>query len=383
MMRRIEETMAYFNHEPLVIGDLIVPTPVVQGGMGIGVSLSGLACAVANEGGVGVLSAAVVGMTHTPPGARNNIAALKEQIRRARAKTKGVLGVNIMVALSDFGDMAKASIEEGIDIIFAGAGLPLNLPSYLEKFSKTKLIPIVSSARAAKTISRWWKEKYNYIPDGFVVEGPLAGGHLGFLPEQIENPDYQLEKLVPQVLEAVRPLEEKAGRKIPVIAAGGIFTGADIKRFLNLGAAAAQMATRFVATDECDADIAFKNAYVQCKKEDIGIIQSPVGMPGRAIINDFLLDAKLEKKHPSHCPFHCIVTCEQQTSPYCISSALISACKGRLENGFAFIGANGYKVKEIVSVKKLFETLEKEYLQCGDSVSECCEDTVKQKGTSV
>lgn len=375
--------MAYFNHEPLVIGDLIVPTPVVQGGMGIGISLSGLASAVANEGGVGVLSAAVVGMVRSTPGTGSNILALKEEIRRARAKTKGVLGVNIMVALTDFGDMVKTSIEEGIDIIFAGAGLPLNLPSYLEKSSKTKLVPIVSSARAVKTIARWWKEKYNYVPDAFVVEGPMAGGHLGFQPEQLENPDYQLEKLIPQALEAVRPLEEQCGRKIPVIAAGGIFTGADIKRFLNLGAAAVQMATRFVATDECDADIAFKNAYIQCKKEDIGIIQSPVGMPGRAIINDFLRDAKLGKKHPIQCPFHCIVTCEQQTSPYCISAALISACRGRLANGFAFIGANGYRVKEILPVKKLFETLEQEYQQCGDCESESCEAPVNQKGMSI
>lgn len=359
--------MAYFDHEPLVMGDLITPTPVVQGGMGIGVSLAGLASAVANEGGLGVLSAVAVGMLRKDTlSARNNITAVKEEIRLARSKTNGVLGINIMVALSDFGDMVKAAVEEGIDVIFAGAGLPLNLPSYVEKGSKTKLVPIISSARAAKSISRWWLEKYNYVPDGFVVEGPMAGGHLGFKMDQIENPDYRLEKLIPQVLEAVRPLEEKYGRKIPVIAAGGIFTGADIKRFLKLGAAAVQMATRFVATDECDADIAFKNAYVQCKKEDIGIIQSPVGMPGRAIINDFIRDVKLGNKRPAKCPFHCIITCEQETSPYCISLALMNAYKGKLENGFAFIGANGYKVNEIVPVKQLFETLAQEYKDCCD-----------------
>ncbi len=356
--------MEYFDQKPLVIGDLVVPTPVVQGGMGIGISLSGLASAVANEGGLGVISAAVVGMVHKETAAaQDNVTAVKEEIRRARAKTKGALGVNIMVALSDFGEMVKACVEEGIDVIFAGAGLPLNLPSFVKKGCKTKLVPIVSSARAVKTISRWWQEKYQYIPDAFVVEGPLAGGHLGFSPEQIDSPDYQLEKLVPQVIEAVRPLEEKAGRSIPVIAAGGIFSGADIRRFFQLGAAAVQMATRFVATDECDADIAFKNAYVQCKKEDIGIIKSPVGMPGRAIVNGFLSEAAQGNKHPKYCPFHCIITCEQKTSPYCISMSLINACKGRLENGFAFIGANGYKVKEIVPVKKLFETLAEEYRQ--------------------
>ena len=360
--RRNEETMPYFDHKPLVIGDLVVPTPVVQGGMGIGVSLSGLASAVANEGGLGVISAAAVGMLQRgADGARDNISALKAEIRRARAKTKGVLGVNVMVALSDFGEMVKTCVEEGIDVIFAGAGLPLNLPGFVKKGGKTKLVPIISSARAVKTISRWWQEKYHYVPDAFVVEGPMAGGHLGFQREQIDDPAYQLERLVPQVIAAVRPLEEQCGRKIPVIAAGGIFSGADIKRFFELGADAVQMATRFVATDECDADIAFKNAYVACKKEDIGIIHSPVGMPGRAIMNDFIRQAEQDEKHPECCPFHCIITCRQKESPYCISVALINACKGRLGNGFAFIGANGYKVDEIVPVKKLFETLAEEY----------------------
>jgi Dioxygenases related to 2-nitropropane dioxygenase len=359
--------MVYFDQKPLVIGDLTVPTPVVQGGMGIGISLSGLASAVANEGGLGVLSAAVIGMMHKDTAAtRDNITAVRQEIRKARSMTKGVLGINIMVALSDFEDMVKASIEEGIDVIFAGAGLPLNLPAYVGKGCKTKLVPIVSSARAAKTVARWWQEKYRYIPDAFVVEGPLAGGHLGFKPEQIDDPAYRLEKLVPEVIEAVRPMEEAAGRSIPVIAAGGIFTGADIRKFFKLGASAVQMATRFVATDECDADIAFKNAYVQCKKEDIGIITSPVGMPGRAIVNGFLSEAALGKRHPQTCPFHCISTCKQKESPYCISMALINAGKGKLENGFAFVGANGYKVKEIVPVKKLFETLAEEYRQSGE-----------------
>lgn len=359
--------MAYFEHQPLVIGGLTVPTPIVQGGMGVGISLSGLASAVANEGGLGVISAAVVGMARRGcETAQDNVTALREEIRLARKKTKGVLGVNIMVALSDFAQLVQASVQEGIDVIFAGAGLPLNLPGLLGEGCKTKLVPIVSSARAVKTIAKWWKEKYRYVPDAFVVEGPLAGGHLGFKREQIDNPDYQLEKLVPEIMAAVRPLEQEAGRKIPVIAAGGIFTGADIKRFFNLGADAVQMATRFVATDECDADIAFKNAYVACKKEDIGIIQSPVGLPGRAIVNDFIHRAEQGEKHPQSCPFHCIITCKQKESPYCISAALINAYRGKLAGGFAFIGANGYMVNEIIPVKKLFETLAQEYEQAQD-----------------
>lgn len=358
--------MVHFDCKPLQIGNLTVPIPIVQGGMGVGISLSGLAAAVANEGGLGVISAAGIGMIRKnseEPGKIDNIRAVKEEIRNARAKTKGVLGINIMVALSDFAELAKAAVEEGIDVIFAGAGLPLNLPEVAGLDGKTKLVPIVSSAKAVKVISKWWKEKYNYIPDAFVVEGPMAGGHLGFKREQIEDPEYQLENLVPQVLEAVRPLEEESGRKIPVIAAGGIFTGGDMKRFLEMGASAVQMATRFVTTDECDADMEFKQAYLNCKKEDIEIIQSPVGMPGRAIRNEFLEKVSQGEKRPANCPFHCISTCKPEASPYCISVALINACKGRMKDGFAFIGANGYRIKEIVSVKQLFQDLALEYAE--------------------
>lgn len=352
----------YFDQSPMMIGDLTIRTPLVQGGMGVGVSLAGLASAVANEGGVGVLSAAGLGMVHgTGFSPEDNAAAVKKEIRLARSKTSGVLGINIMVALSDYGQTVKAAIEEGIDIIFSGAGLPLNLPSYVPKGCHTKLVPIVSSARAASIVTRRWTERYSYTPDAFVVEGPLAGGHLGFHTEQIDDPSYRLENLVSEVLHVLHPIQMRTKRNIPVIAAGGIFSGADIKRFFDLGASGVQMATRFVATEECDVDPAFKEAYVNCRKEDIGIIQSPVGMPGRAIKNTFLKKVALGEKHPSDCPFHCIVTCKQQNSPYCIFKALINARKGNFENGFAFIGANGWKVKEIVSVKALFEELSREY----------------------
>lgn len=352
--------MPYFEQEPLRLRGLTVPTPVVQGGMGIGVSLAGLASAVADEGGIGVISAAVAGGVGT--GARvDNVEALRREIRAARSRTKGVLGVNIMVALTDFAELAKAAAQEGIDVIFAGAGLPLNLPALVDPDGPTRLVPIVSSARAAKTIAKWWMEKYRAVPDGFVVEGPLAGGHLGFRREQIDDPAYRLENLIPQVAAAVRPLEETAGREIPVIAAGGIYTGEDILRFFRLGASGVQMATRFVATDECDASPAFKQAYVNCGKEDIGIIESPVGLPGRAIVNDFLRAAERGERHPAVCPFHCITPCRQKESPYCISGALISACRGNLNSGFVFIGANGWRVDKIVPVKTLFETLAEEY----------------------
>ncbi|MCX7924045.1 MAG: nitronate monooxygenase family protein [Clostridia bacterium] len=349
----------------LTIGNFTARMPIIQGGMGVGISLSGLASAVANEGGIGVISTAVIGMSE-PDFSTNyveaNIRALKKEIRKARELTKGILGVNIMVALSNFADMAKAAIEEGIDIIFSGAGLPLSLPKYLGETSHTKLVPIVSSARAASLITKRWLEKYKYAPDAIVVEGPLAGGHLGFSVEQLNDPAYALENLVTEVMQELKPFEEKSGKLIPVIAGGGIYTGSDIHKFISLGTAGVQMATRFVTTDECDASIDFKNSYINCKEDDIGIIKSPVGMPGRAIINKYIEDVNAGDKKPYKCPYHCIVTCDYKSSPYCIAYALISAQKGKLNNGFAFAGVNAYRAKEIIPVKELMNTLAKEYM---------------------
>ncbi len=347
----------------LKFGELRLPTPIVQGGMGIGVSGRKLAVAVAEAGGVGVISAVGLGYLGIPceievkKEESRNISILRQEIRKAKLSTEGVLGVNIMVAISEFAETAKAAVEEGIDIIFAGAGLPLNLPAALIEGSKTKLVPIVSSARTAKLIAKRWMTHYQYAPDGFVVEGPMAGGHLGFSTEQINDPAYRLENLIPAIVEEAKRIEEDAKKEIPVIAAGGVYTGEDIYTMLKLGASGVQMATRFVATEECDADPAFKQAYIDCTKEDIGIIESPVGLPGRAIINRFLSDAKKGLKNPPNCTRHCIKTCKEEKSPYCISSALINAVHGKIENGFAFIGANGYRIDRISTVKELFEEL--------------------------
>jgi len=189
----------------------------------------------------------------------------------------------------------------------------------------------------------------------------MAGGHLGFKAEQLDDSAFALEKIVPEVIEAVKPFEEKTGRKIPVIAGGGIYTGADIRRFLDLGAAGVQMATRFVATNECDADIAFKKSYLNARPEDLEIIKSPVGMPGRALKNKFLQDVSEGRKKPFACPYHCIVTCNIETAPYCISLALLNAQKGKLDKGFAFAGANAWRVEKIVPVRELVDELVKEY----------------------
>lgn len=348
----------------LILGKMEIPVPVFQGGMGVGVSLSGLASAVANEGGVGVISSAGLGLlykNYSDNYFEASIYGLKEEIRKAREKTLGVIGVNVMVAMTNFADMIKTSIAEKVDIIIAGAGLPLDLPSYLVKDSKTKLVPIVSSARAVKIICEKWKANYDYLPDAVIVEGPKAGGHLGFREDQINDSGYTLEKLVPEIVSELKTFEEKHNKPIPLIAAGGIYTGKDINNIMNLGASGVQMGTRFVTTHECDASEAFKQSYIDAVPSDIEIIRSPVGLPGRAIFSNFIKKVKEGKKSPHACSFKCIKTCDISKSPYCIIIALVNALKGNFENGFAFAGSNAFKAEKINSVKEVFQSLLEEY----------------------
>jgi len=352
----------------LRIGNLEAKIPIIQGGMGVGISLSGLASAVANAGGIGVIATAGIGMLE-PDFATSfteaNKRALRKEIRKAKKMTKGIIGVNIMVALSDFYDMVKIVVEEGVDLVLLGAGLPLRnlkvlLPDKLKEI-KTKVAPIVSSSRAAKVIFQFWQKNYGHVPDAVVVEGPLAGGHLGFKKEQIDSPDYSLEKILPEVISVIKLFEQYFNKSIPVISAGGIYTGADIYKFMQLGAQGIQMATRFVATNECDASIKFKEAYVKCKKEDLTIINSPVGLPGRAIRNKFVEEISSGIRKPFKCPWKCLKTCNFKKAPYCIALALTNAQKGRLEDGFAFAGANAYRLDKIISVEELMAILLEEY----------------------
>ncbi|MEA2030464.1 MAG: nitronate monooxygenase, partial [candidate division Zixibacteria bacterium] len=352
----------------LDIGGLLVEKPIIQGGMGVGISMSGLASAVANEGGIGVISSVCLGLVKSELQQKYreaNKIALRNEIRKTKELTKGIVGLNIMVAVSDFDEMVKIAFEEKVDIVFLGAGLPIKFPKIFPldelKKSNTKVAVIVSSARAARILFKHWWKNYDYTPDAVVVEGPMAGGHLGFKKEQINNPAYKLENILPEVITVVNDYEQASKKNIPVIAAGGIFTGADIYKFLELGANGIQMATRFVATHECDASNEFKKSYLNCNKNDLTIIDSPVGMPGRAIINNFLDDVSRGVKKPFNCPWKCLKTCDFREAPYCIALALTNAQKGNLKEGYTFAGANAYRIKKIVSVKKLFQTLEKEY----------------------
>jgi len=349
---------------PLNIGDLKINVPIIQGGMGIGISLSKLASAVANMGGVGIISTVGIGLTgnQAAKGYKNgNIEAIRKEIRKARELTPGVLGVNIMSVLTDFSEMVKTSVDEGIDIIFSGAGLPLDLPSYLTKGVKTKLVPIVSSGRAASIIAQKWKQNYDYLPDAFVVEGPKAGGHLGFKADALFEVGNKLENLVDEVVKVAQEIKEKFNKEVPVIAAGGIFTGQDIKAIMNRGASAVQLGTRFVATEECDASDEFKQSIVNASEEDIQIIKSPVGMPGRTIFNRFLKEAADGQRRPAVCKHNCIRSCNPKTTMYCISEALLAAFKGNLKDGFAFVGSNAGRVKSVSTVENIFNELQYEY----------------------
>lgn len=348
----------------LRIGGLVIPVPIIQGGMGVGISLSGLASAVAEEGGVGVISAAGLGMlykNHSNDYLVNCIYGLQQEIRKSRQKTNGIIGVNIMVALTNYEDLVRTSIEEGVDIIISGAGLPLDLPKFLTSGCKTRLVPIVSSGRAATLICNKWLANYNYLPDAVIVEGPKAGGHLGFKPDQIFDENYALEKLIPDVVAAVNPIGLLNGKEIPVIAAGGIYSGSDIVKILKLGASGVQMGTRFVTTDECDASLEFKQAYLDANKDDVTIIKSPVGMPGRAIKSPFLDEVLAGKRQPKTCPVNCIRTCDISTAPYCIIASLTSALRGNFKRGYAFAGSNVWKTNKIIPVKELINTIIQEY----------------------
>ena len=332
--------------------------------MGIGISLSGLASAVANMGGIGVISTVGIGLidkNRTASYKQKNIDAIREEIRKARELTKGVLGVNIMSVITNFSDMVKTTIDEGIDVIFSGAGLPLDLPKYLGEGIKTKLVPIVSSARAANIISTKWKQNFNYLPDAFVVEGPKAGGHLGFKAHELQSVSNTLENLISDVIKVAKDLKAKYNKDVPVIAAGGIFTGDDMFQIMEQGAAAVQLGTRFVATEECDASQEFKNAIINANDEDVQIIKSPVGMPGRTVFNKFLDEASEGKRRPDFCRNNCLKSCDPKTTSYCISEALLAAYQGNLNDGFAFTGANAGRVKEMSTVSRVFAELKEEY----------------------
>lgn len=345
---------------PLKLGELTASIPIIQGGMGVGVSRSRLVSTVANLGGIGIIAGVQIGFQESDfetNYGEANIRALRKEIRKAKELSpNGIIGLNLLVAMSNYKEMAKAAVEENINIIISGAGLPIELPA-LVKGSKTKIAPIVSSARAASVICKFWDKKHNLIPDLIIVEGPEAGGHLGFSVEQLNRePKIRLEDLVVEVLEAIKPFEEKYKTAIPIAAAGGIYTGKDITKYIKLGASAVQMATRFIATEECDADIRFKEALIKSTQNDIQLVKSPVGLPGRAMRNELVKKLELGNIAVKKC-YNCLKPCNPATTPYCISKALIEAVNGNINDGLIFTGSNAYRMNKITTVKELIKEL--------------------------
>lgn len=352
------------NFPKLQIGDIRPEFPIIQGGMGIGVSMHRLAGAVAAAGGIGVISGANPGYREPDfdtDSLAANLRGLAKEIQMARKiAPKGILGVNILTATAQYADLVKTCVAEKVDLIISGAGLPKNLPE-LVAGSSTKIAPIVSSRKTVDTLLKLWDKRYQRTADAIVVEGPQAGGHLGFSKEDLQGTPPELEDLVRDVLEAVKPFEEKYGIEIPVVAAGGIYTPEDAKKFFDLGARGVQMATRFIATEECDAAPEFKNAFIAATQEDVTLVVSPVGLPGRAIHSPLTRKLELGRVPVKKC-IRCLGHCDPATTPYCITSALISAVSGDVENGLIFSGANGYRIEGITTVSSIFDEF-KAYFQ--------------------
>lgn len=348
------------KYKGLKIGNIETKIPLILGGMGIGVSGWNLASSITNNGGIGVLSGVNLGYReddfYTNTFEANKRAIIKEIKKAKEESDMGVIGINFMVAMNRYKEYVKIAVEAGIDIIVSGAGLPLELPE-ATKDHDTKLIPIVSSAKAARIITKIWDKKYNKIPDAVVVEGSKAGGHLGFKKKDLIEDDFDFEEVLNDTKEVLKKYEDKYNKKIPIIAAGGIYNSQDVEKIMKIGYDGVQMATRFVTTEECDADFNFKNEYLKSENEDIDIMDSPVGLPGRAITNEFLNNVEEGIKPKIKKCVDCIKKCNYKDTRFCISQALINSVKGNINEGLVFAGENAYKSKKIEKVADVVKEL--------------------------
>ena len=325
--------------------------------MGVGISLSGLAGAVAAAGGIGIISTAQIGYREKDYDSNPleaNLRAIGKEIHKAREIANGgIVGVNIMVATQHYEEYVKEACRQGADIIISGAGLPVSLPGFAYG---AKLAPIVSSAKAAMVICKMWDRKYHRVPDLVVIEGPKAGGHLGFSREELDRyTDQSYDEEILKIFEVVKKFEKKYETPIPIAVAGGIYNKEKADHYFEMGADAIQVATRFVTTEECDAPLEYKNAYLNAKKEDIVIVKSPVGMPGRAIKNKFMEDCMAgNPPKPGRC-HQCIITCDRATMPYCITDALVNAAKGNIDQALLFCGAEAWRAEKIQTVQQVMD----------------------------
>jgi len=346
----------------LRIRNIEVPVPVIQGGMGVRVSAFSLASAVSNHGAIGTIASVGLGNPelYAKDYVKGSSDSLALEIRRAKARTSGPLAVNVMVALSNYEPLVRTAVDEGADMIISGAGLPLSLPRYVGD-SDVALVPIVSSARAADVIFRSWTRKTCRMPDAFVVEGPLAGGHLGFaLEDDLAFPENRLETVVADVVRVVQQhAAETSTDPVPVIAAGGMFQRSDVDRMFDAGASGVQVGTQFVCTYECAVDDAFKKVYIGATESDVVLFRSPVGMLARAVKTPLLEKVLNGEKIKFPCMYKCLRTCAGLKAPFCIARALINARNGNIEEGLVFAGSNVDRVSEITTVKAILDKLTK------------------------
>lgn len=342
------------------LGKKPVYIPIVQGGMGVGISLHRLAGTVAKEGGVGLISTAQIGFREKEfddNPLQANLHAMEKELKYARKLAPdGVIGFNIMVATRHYEEYVKQAVNLGADIIVSGAGLPTDLPLYT-KGTETNIAPIVSTEKSAHVILKYWDKKYKVTADMVVIEGWKAGGHLGFHLDELEKWDViSYEAEIRKIVDVIRVYEEKYGKKIPIILAGGMRSAKDLKRAQELCADGIQVGSRFVTTEECDADIRYKEAYIQAEKEDIQIVKSPVGMPARAIRNTLIRQIENGEKIPPKRCHQCIKGCNPKEIPYCITEKLIEAVEGNVENGLVFCGAETYRATKIETVKEVIDS---------------------------
>lgn len=353
------------KEKQMVIRGKSLKIPIFQGGMGVGISLGGLAGAVAKAGGVGMISAAQIGFREDifeENPLKANLIAMEKEYKKAREISKeGVIGFNIMTALAHYKEYVEQACDLGADLIVSGAGLPVELAKYT-RGTEIAIAPIVSTRKAAHTILHYWWKKERVVPDVLIVEGPEAGGHLGFFKQQLM--DYltdhnKYEREIEEILAEVLEWEGIAGRQIPVIVAGGIDRKEKVEQVMRLGAAGVQVGTRFVTTYECDADMEYKKQYLMAEKEDVVLIDSPVGMTGRALRNNWMKNYEAGKSKRVDKCYNCLKDCDRTNIPYCITEVLIAAAKGDMEHGLAFCGANVYTSKKLETVSEVIDSLMK------------------------
>lgn len=345
----------------LKIRNLETKYPVIQAGMGVRIGMAELSSAVVNCGGYGTIAS--VGIGDIERGKFRFVDECNEnfalELKKARELCGGKkpLGVNVMVALSNYEEIVRTAVAGGVDFIISGAGLPLPLPEYVGD-ADVALIPVISSGRAFEVVVKTWLRKYNRKPDAVIVEGPKCGGHLGFTMDMIEHPETcSMEILLKEVQDVIVRYNLQG---LPIIAAEEVACRADIERFLKMGYNGVQIGTYFITTEEAGIDARSKQFFIDAKSEDVVVIKSPVGLPVRVLKSPLVQRVLTGGREKFTCPYRCLRSCNPAKSLFCIAKALLATWRGDTENGLYMVGCNIESVKKIYPVKEFFDSLDQE-----------------------